>query len=328
MSQPIASRTSTSRGSKEKVKESFYDEFLILLPSSSQNKKVSDDYFMDDLAYCRDAKTLELIGMCLFSYFYKNRDSVVPVSNPWMSGLAKLIIPEVFLDVDALLMLAQCYDPLSKTIRKDDGSPLVTLDRKSFMRAFRIQIPMAMEIDLKAQANRYVREVVLVSKEIKNHIPKENRNYIVAMPGPIPYAYKDLKFYIKYIAYGIYQVLGVDASPERITSDILMLVMDSQSHLVRKGYDYIGYIINKMHEGLLSLKNFASSSTPKFMHYSLLMHLIAYHNYNLINLQDLKPQMTWKGVPNPVQYWLGIWSPSYPRRDFGAFENWIVYPIL
>lgn len=115
------------------------------------------------------------------------------------------------------------------------------------------------------------------------------------MAGSIPYAYKDLKFYMKYIAYGICQVLGIDAGPDRITSNILMLVMDSQSCLVSRGYDFSSYVIKKMHECLLSLKNFASGSAPRFMHYSFLMHLIVYKNYDLINLNDLKPQMVWNG---------------------------------
>lgn len=103
---------------------------------------------MDELPYCRDIRMPKITSMCLFSYFYKNCDSVIPVSNPWTSRLAKLIIPEVFLDVDALLMLSQRYDPLSKTIRKEDGSHLVTLDQNSFMSALGIQFPMAIEIDL------------------------------------------------------------------------------------------------------------------------------------------------------------------------------------
>lgn len=77
-------------------------------------------------------------------------------------------------------------------------------------------------------------------------------------------------------------MLGVDGGVERISSDILMMVLDSQSPHVSKGYDYIGYVINKMHMGLKAMRK--KEPTPKFMHYSLLMHLILYYNYNMMDL--------------------------------------------
>lgn len=150
MSQPTIRGASTNKGAKDKAKESYFDEFLSLLPGSSQNKKVSDEVFIDDLGFCRDVRTSDISGMCLFRYFYKNADSLVPVSNPWTSGLEKLIVSDVFLDVDLLVELANNYDPLSKTIRKVDGLALVTLDRNSFMKAFRIFFPMATKINLQA----------------------------------------------------------------------------------------------------------------------------------------------------------------------------------
>src|SRR5271156_1087777 len=102
------SMASTSGGSGDdpKGKPSFSDEFLQLLPGSTQNRRIDAGVFKDDFKDIRDAVTPGTTGYSLFSYFYNNADKPIPVSNPWISGLGRLLVPDVFLDVDLFLELA------------------------------------------------------------------------------------------------------------------------------------------------------------------------------------------------------------------------------
>lgn len=138
----------TSGGSEEeqKGKASFSDEFLRLLPGSTQNKRENANVLLDDYHNIRDNETPGTTGFSLFNYFYKNFDKAIPVSNPWTCGLARLIVPDVYIDVDLFLDLANHYDVLSKKIKINDRTALLILNRNSFMQAFGIFSTMSTKI--------------------------------------------------------------------------------------------------------------------------------------------------------------------------------------
>jgi len=53
--------------------------------------------------------------------------------------MAKLIFPEVFVDVDLLKSLINAYNPVTRTFHRHNGSGLCTLDKTSFIEAFRLE---------------------------------------------------------------------------------------------------------------------------------------------------------------------------------------------
>ena len=130
--------TSTSKGGKTRQRRpnKFVEEWLKLFPGSTNANLADDQIFFDPYAKCRDAICPDNMGSELFYYFYCNKDKKIPICHPWRKNLAKLIFPEVFLDIDLMKALFRCYNPTTKSFHKKDGTVLCTLDRESFMEAF------------------------------------------------------------------------------------------------------------------------------------------------------------------------------------------------
>ena len=69
--------------------------------------------------------------------------------NPWKKNLAKLIFPEVFMDVNLMKALFPCYNLGTKSFHRKDRTILYNLDRESFIEAFGLTGAMGQPIDLK-----------------------------------------------------------------------------------------------------------------------------------------------------------------------------------
>lgn len=121
---------SPSKGGKTRKKKPnrFAKEWMKFFPGSSNANVVEDQNFIDPYALCKDVICLGVISLELFKYFYHNRERKIPVCNPWKKNLAKLIFPKVFIDVDLMKALFQCYNLATKSFHNRDGTILFTLD--------------------------------------------------------------------------------------------------------------------------------------------------------------------------------------------------------
>ena len=70
------------------------------------------------------------------------------MSNPWTLDLAKLIVPNVFIDVEFIRVLAQSYHPATRSMRFPDGSPLVVLTKAAIIECFDLNKQALSKIDL------------------------------------------------------------------------------------------------------------------------------------------------------------------------------------
>lgn len=166
---------------------------------------------------------------------------------------------------------------------------------------------------------------------LQKHMSKEVKKYLDPMYGDSPYYYKDLHFYIKYVAYALCKVLGIDGDAKKINVGILMMVLELQEVHSSTSYDYIKHIFNEMHEGfIVTQKNLKDpkEKEPKFLHYSMLMHLLLYFNFVITAINNLAPQRFYQSRTNPIQFWVRVWNYSSRECDYCAFHNWIVYPIV
>lgn len=64
-------------------------------------------------------------GHKLFLFHYFHRDEPMPISNPWKTGLGKLVAPNVFVNIDLLMLLVKHYDANKRCIMFPDGTNLV-----------------------------------------------------------------------------------------------------------------------------------------------------------------------------------------------------------
>ena len=120
----------------------FVEEWIHILPGSSNAQNANDHAFKDPYVLCRDAKVPDRNGYELFQYFYKNRKTKVPVCNPWVRNLGKLIMLEVFVDVDLVKALIKCYNLVNKSFHKKDRKFFLSLDKETFIEAFDLGGPM------------------------------------------------------------------------------------------------------------------------------------------------------------------------------------------
>lgn len=88
-------------------------------------------------------------------YFLDNGVREVSMCNAWKINLEKLIVINLFMDVDLVRDLTKYYYPLAKVIRKRDKSNLMKTHRVSFMEAFGISSAPYIDIYLEEEIRKY-----------------------------------------------------------------------------------------------------------------------------------------------------------------------------
>lgn len=139
----------TAKRSQERKPNKYMEEWIKILLDSSNARSTDDKAFIDPYCKCRDALVPETNGYELFMYFYCNRVESVPISNPWKHNLEKLIVLDLFVDVDLMKEFIKAYNPVTRGFHRYDGSILCTLDKNSFIEAFGLEGQMSVNIDLK-----------------------------------------------------------------------------------------------------------------------------------------------------------------------------------
>ena len=168
--------------SRVKKPNKHAEDWLKIIPASSNVISENDHIFRDPYFLVHDSECLRTNGFDLSMFFYENRVEKVLVCNPWNRNMAKLIFPEVFVDVDLLKALTNSYNPTTRTFHRHNGSILCTLDRTSFIEAFGLLGQMDVPIDfddLKAKFEQ--NKTYFVNHAIFPHIP-----FNVKMAGFLP----------------------------------------------------------------------------------------------------------------------------------------------
>lgn len=125
--------TAITKESRERKPNKYVEEWIKILLGSSNVMSTNDKVFSVPYTNFHDALVPDTNGYELFLYFYCNRFESVPICNPWRRNLAKLIFPDVFVNVDPMKVIIKVYNPLTKGFHRHDGSILCTLDRNSFI---------------------------------------------------------------------------------------------------------------------------------------------------------------------------------------------------
>ena len=86
--------------------------------------------------------------------------------------MAKLIFPEVFLDVDLVKTLTNSYNLATKYFHSHDASIFYTIDRSSFIEAFGLEGQMDIPIDIDDLHEKFERNKShYINNVMKPHIP-------------------------------------------------------------------------------------------------------------------------------------------------------------
>lgn len=75
-------------------------------------------------------------GFELFLFHYCRKTNHEPICNPWRMNLGKIVVPNVFLDVDLVKLLAEHYNSDLKPICDPQGKPFVHLSKNAIEEIF------------------------------------------------------------------------------------------------------------------------------------------------------------------------------------------------
>lgn len=93
----------------------------------------------------------------MYWYFYRNKNDKVLASSPWALELAKLIVPNTFIDVELVKYLACSYHAPSKKFRLPDGGCLVDVSREAIIKCFNLNKQVVTEVNLGKLEQEYKR---------------------------------------------------------------------------------------------------------------------------------------------------------------------------
>lgn len=218
-----------------------------------------------------------------------------------MNNLGKLVVPNVFINVDIMIELPRNYETPTQTICDASGQPLLPITRDYASRIFDLYLTYDKLIDAVHLENEYSKlEVVYKRWRLPIHRPrKEDNLQIFEEDGKPPFSADQFEEYFKNTYYVICQVFGMEAKPFMDITP-MVLVVDIQT-LDARPFDYVSYIVDKIDHSLGAIKN--KLNEVYFRHNSFLMHMFL-HVGQIIGLwaNDLRIQeYDRNGMRKPIQ---------------------------
>lgn len=104
-------------------------------------------------------------------------------------------------------------------------------------------------------------------------MPRSGSRSLIPIPDNVeePFDLSNFYFYMKCTVCRLCKVLGMDGS-STVPIELLMMVMNIQHPYFNTDYDYVGYLVQHIHDAFVDIQKNASVINVK--HYSILMHLI------------------------------------------------------
>lgn len=201
----------------------------------------------------------------------------IPIGNPWNCDLGKLIVPNVYIDVDLLKEIVANYDPVTRTIKTYDGKEMVKITKE--------ELGLVFKLTRWSDKMHKINEETLKQEYDKTHISFRVHvllRFLAEIAGwkivigphdkePFPINY--FVSYFKRTFYSICKIIGYD-HVFGIPMAWMYMVAHIQHPQYCAVYDYAGFLSKIMHEGIIRLKK--GKSAVRFSWYSLLMHMFLY----------------------------------------------------
>jgi hypothetical protein len=119
------------------MKRNLYNDFLDQFPRSTNDRRMGlvlmQGNKLAEGLICSSSNVTEvrtpLSRLEMFRLWFGQRNLQHPLCNGWKYDMGKLVVPNVFLDVDLLRVVASRYDPDSRTVRDRDREVLLTVNK-------------------------------------------------------------------------------------------------------------------------------------------------------------------------------------------------------
>ena len=321
--------TKQHSGHIDYMQRNLYDDFLDQFSKSTNDKNrglvlMRGTALGEGLRYrtynIADAR-VPMTGLELFRRWYGQRNAPHPFSNGWRYDMGKLVVPNVFLDVDLLLAVAARYDPVTRVIRDNDGEVLLNVNADVIRRVFDLSEngSLLVQIDLEEMKQEYAKiQPFFRSKLLPPHLVRAGSSTIHMSPtDQEPFRLNCFADHFLATFYSLCQILGF--SPNTVMPIAYMFMGAQIQHPnFSVVYDYASFLAERMHEGLLNL--FVGDTSVPFFWYSLLMHMFLYENVGFFS-EKMELRQEVNGERLPVQAWSA--DMSYNKRDasYVQFDN-------
>lgn len=179
----------------------------------------------------------------LFIYHYKKKYRHRPILNPWNMNLAKLVMPNVFVNVELIKKLARNYNPKMRAIYSHDGSQLIIITHDYICMVFQLETSLKKKMMIRDFLEEYkTMDTSYKWWKLPLHRPKGpgNQLKIFSSGKKPPFHVDSFEEYYQYTYYLVGQALGIDALAD-MTIAPMVLAIDLQSQDVRP-YDYAEYL--------------------------------------------------------------------------------------
>lgn len=155
-----------------------------------------------------------------------------------------MVVPNVYVDVDLMFLLAENYDPATKVIHDAVGKPLLPISRDYMSRVFDLDLTLGQPIDITLLTNENARlKDVYKRLKLPTHRPRDGNDLrVFGEDEEPPYELDLFEEYFKYTYYSICQIMGIEA---KILMDITPMVLATyvQMHDARP-FDYVSMMVN------------------------------------------------------------------------------------
>lgn len=269
-------KTSTSK------RRPLDEEIIMLLLGSTKRPKVGPgsggliDKFIDKNGRCKDP-IITKQGYALFKHTYRKAYIERLVFNIWNLGLGKLVMPNVFVNVEIIKQLAATYNPDTRFLFTLGGQSLLPLNRDQICKVFQLDPNAQLPIDLGVLRREYERNRDSYRvRWLPCFRPRGSRRELQRFgKGDLEtFAYDIVDPYFQKTYFSLLQIFGMD-SKIHIPITLMVLAVDIQSRDVNRPYDFVRYATNQLHKSLYAIKK-DFFGAMHFRQYSLLLHLILY----------------------------------------------------
>lgn len=338
--EPSSSSSKKSRKGKElnpeekpkrqkKEGRALTQDLLDQCPSSSvRSKKIkSEEEGLEDKFENLGDIWTEIRGHELLFFGYKRRDALEPISNLWKRNLGKLVVPNVFVDVELMKALVNCYNPRTKTICDYRGNTLVVINKQTIDMVFDLDWEVEESIDMKKLSQEFFSlENIYRTWRLPVHRPKVGGSFVqFGKSDKVPFDVNHFHPYFKYTYYTAAQVLGIEAHP-LMDVGIMVLCADIQSKDPRS-FDFATYVADTLNHGLEKMKG--DLVNVHFSLYSMLMHILLYCGQEINFWPDEFSIRSYdkNGLKKPVQLWVSAWDQRFMNNQYWHFQEYFVKPL-
>lgn len=224
-----------SRRGSANAKMALYEYIIAQLSGSlkrgrhAQVTNIISDMIVDRATSYGDSY-MSISGVDLFMFFCNMSRAPIPVNNAWRLDLVMIFVPNRFVNVDQIRVVAKSYNPNSQSVSIEKGVLLAKFDRESISKTFMLNsnTQVRVPIDFLCLGRAYDRDKG--SFKVK-WLPFHRRTKGDGKPIAFfktnvePFYYENFEDYFIYTHFALCQVLGIDVK-YKMPMNLMMLATE------------------------------------------------------------------------------------------------------